>query len=93
MRTFVWVFAVACAPAAPPPAAHPVDTSPGTCDRACANLAALGCPEGKPSRGGVSCADVCTKMLIIRPMTLGCVEHAETRAGVRDCEGVRCADE
>ncbi len=45
---------------AAPPAPEEVDgAAPSACSRACAKLAALGCPEAKPTTGGASCIQVC----------------------------------
>jgi hypothetical protein len=41
----------------PPPAPSPVPS--GACAAACAHLAALGCPEAKPTPKGATCTDVC----------------------------------
>lgn len=57
------------------------------CTRACARLEAVGCPEGRPSRGGVTCTSVCGRNADILP--LACIGKATSVATVRAC-GVGC---
>ena len=57
------------------------------CGRACKALHALGCPEGEPSPGGVSCYAVCTRAgAAVNPT---CVAAARTLQDVHACN-VRC---
>jgi hypothetical protein len=86
-------------------AVAPVDAAPiviftvedaGTgepCDRACARLRLLGCPEGTPSDGGQSCVTVCqhaqgTHLTELKPE---CLAGAKTVLEVQACKTVRCA--
>lgn len=83
------VVAFACAPAAvtPKPIEHTAQTPQG---RACETLKALGCPEGSPSRSGLTCVEAWVKLEELRDMPSACVEAAQTVAAVRACGGVRC---
>jgi hypothetical protein len=65
-----------------------VNASP--CSKACANLRALGCPEGAPD-AGESCEVVC-KHTENGPFNLkpACLEAAKTVAAVRACKTVTC---
>jgi hypothetical protein len=81
------------APAQPPARPIPAGWQPGTCDAACARLARLGCPEADDTRTGIGCPALCVRVMAIRPLNLGCVEHATSRAEVRTCDGFRCLDD
>lgn len=70
--------------AAPAPA--PADV----CDEACAELAALGCPEALPA-GGQSCSRVCVHTLGgVFDLKPACIAAAHSRAEVRACGTVKC---
>jgi len=65
-RAIVAVAALACAllafrcgPPEEPMRPPPSDAAPALCDDACANLAALGCPEAEPTHDGATCEDIC----------------------------------
>lgn len=48
------------------------------CKRECAALAKLGCEEAKPTRGGMTCQDVCVAAAEVgAPPVPGCVEQAK----------------
>lgn len=77
-------------PNAPPPDVVFDDTTDGAsspCARACAKLSFFACPEGAPSRGGVTCTAVCQRNADLLPVA--CVNGATDVAGIRAC-GVRC---
>lgn len=60
------------------------------CEKACAQLVELGCPEGKPSARGVPCLDVCMSAVASGvDLEPECVAQAGDAAAVRRC-GVRC---
>lgn len=74
---------VHCLPAVPP---GPMPS----CEQACTRLIDLGCPEGAPSSGGVSCLEVCvTAVRAGVDLEPACVAQAADVASVRRC-GVRC---
>lgn len=84
----------ACAgsPSSPP---DEVDTRPSAiCTRACDNLHALGCPEAAPVDAGLTCYQVCARARANTHIDLKpeCLAAAPTRAAVRSCGTVRCAD-
>lgn len=61
------------------------------CGAACANLAALGCPEGAD---GPRCVDACahvTRSRLVREWSPGCQVRAHTREAARSCAGIVCA--
>lgn len=61
-----------------------------TCSQACANLRALGCPEGAPD-AGESCEVVC-RHTAAGPFNLNptCLQAAKNVAAVRACKTVSC---
>ena len=62
-----------------------------TCASACARLATLSCPEGRPTPSGASCLEVCLAARASRiALPIACVSRAKDVAAVRTC-GVRCA--
>lgn len=90
-------FVVACSASTTPQVICP-DTTPiytedeagaasSPCGRACANLVALGCPEGNPSASGASCYVVCRKAG--PALDADCVANAKTKAALAKCN-VRC---
>lgn len=62
------------------------------CPAQCARLSTLGCPEARPTAGGIPCEESCS-LLLVRglwtPDDVACVSAAETVARVRLCR-VRC---
>lgn len=60
------------------------------CGRACASLRRLDCPEGQPSRGGVSCYRTCLRMASLERIPAECWASAVTVDAVRACGLVRC---
>ncbi len=62
----------------------------GTCARACANLAKLGCPEATITDGGLSCQQVCEHAVGLFDMKPGCLVDAKSRAQVIHCGTVKC---
>lgn len=81
-------------PAAGTPLVVEVDGSPSAeqspCGRACASLRRLGCPEGQPSRKGVSCYRTCLEMASLERIPAECWASAGTVADLRACGRVRC---
>ena len=69
-----------------------VEAGAGDCASACANLSALGCPEGNPS-GGKSCAETCehTQSTHLTDLKPACLSAARTVADARACGSVACA--
>lgn len=63
-----------------------------SCPAQCARLSTLGCPEARPTAGGIPCEESCS-MLLVRgiwtPDDVSCVSAAETVDRVRLCR-VRC---
>lgn len=73
---------------APAPADAAADGSVGDqADRACHNLAALGCAEGGPH-----CLSAAEKVVAIGTyaIDLACAEKAKDKASVRACRGIIC---
>jgi len=72
--------------AGPPPAPSPTGSS---CADACAKLAALGCPEAKPTAKGASCTEVCQNTLG-SPVSLqpDCVVRASDCAAAEACAAI-----
>ena len=68
-------------------------TAGGDCAAACANLAALGCPEGAP-KSGQSCVEVCNhaQSSHLTDLKPACLAAAKTAADARACKTVKCAD-
>lgn len=101
IRVFV-ALAVACTPLPPhppqgdDPTAYPtssygVDAAGTPCERACARLDALHCPEAKPTKSGVACPALCERGQALEGMPTSCVAGAASIPAVRAC-GVRCAE-
>ncbi len=68
-------------------ASDDLEDAASPCGRACKTLRSLGCPEGAPSPGGVSCYRVCLRAgAMLDP---ACVAAAANPQGVRACH-VRC---
>lgn len=62
------------------------------CPEQCARLSTLGCPEARPTAGGIPCEESCSLLLvrgIWTPDDVACVSAAETVERVRLCR-VRC---
>lgn len=62
------------------------------CPEQCARLSTLGCPEARPTAGGIPCEESCSLLLvrgIWTPDDVACVSAAETVDRVRLCR-VRC---
>lgn len=78
-------------PSAQTPNAFGVDASGTSCAQACARLAALHCPESKPTKSGVECATICERGQGLEGMPTTCVAGATSIPAVRAC-GVRCAE-
>lgn len=59
------------------------------CERACARLAQLGCPEAKPTPGGGSCVSVCQNVEDSGIVTLDpeCVAKISSCAEIERCTG------
>jgi hypothetical protein len=60
------------------------------CSRACAQMRALGCPEGYKQDGGDSCDVICTRAMRTLSIAPSCIIDARTRAEVRSCGAIRC---
>lgn len=63
------------------------------CSMACMNLAAIGCPEGRPDEGGiVSCTDVCqkTQRMQLTDLRPACLLRARNKVEARACGTVAC---
>lgn len=61
------------------------------CAVACDHLKAIGCPEGKGSLAGHSCAPVCVESMNLRPLPLACWANASSQDAARACGSLRCA--
>lgn len=62
------------------------------CPAQCARLSTLGCPEARPTAGGIPCEESCSLLLvrgIWTPDDVACVSSAGTVERVRLCR-VRC---
>jgi len=94
----------ACTPIAPkppvsedpteyPPSSFGLEAGSGTpCESACARLAALHCPEAKPTKSGVACAELCARTeQRLENLPTTCVAGATSIPAVRAC-GVRCVE-
>lgn len=84
---------VACS-AQPTSPVAPVPTAPRapSCAAACANLERLGCPEARPTKGGLACVTICERASQIQDMRLACVVAASSFTALRACETVRCTE-
>jgi hypothetical protein len=83
------------APSDAPPPVTPLEPYGGpdgaagsTCERACARLAALGCPESKPNHSGDACPTICERVTALEheraPTSCGPqVRHRRGRARMR----------
>ena len=71
-------------PTLPPP---PSDAAPDLCGEACANLAALGCPEAEPTTDGATCEAVCLMAETSGVWTVdpGCLAEITDCAGIDSC--------
>ena len=56
------------------------------CGRACSNLKALGCPEGKSSL----CYRACVKQASLERIPVTCWTNAKTQDAARACDRLRC---
>lgn len=80
----------------PLPPYQPIGPGPGpveladACVRACANLAALGCPEGSGSLGGEPCSVTCQRASELRPLPVACWAAATSTAEAKACGSLRC---
>lgn len=91
------VATVACS-SSPPPAPNAPDEpdaaaargSSARCEKACARLSELGCPEARPTSSGESCPRVCLKALELRPLPLECWAGAGDVPSARGCGSLRC---
>ena len=72
-----------------PPGQDLPDASPSYV-AACANLAAIGCVDGKYETCGPLLQRMDEQRLTQRPINLGCLTTAKTIAAARACGGVRC---
>lgn len=61
------------------------------CPFACMKLDALGCPEGRPTRSGLTCEAVCVKATKLRTFDLACISSVASVDEIRRCDGIRCA--
>lgn len=93
----VVVSIVACYDATKPlPPYQPVGPGPGPvatadeCVRACANLAAVGCPEGSGSLGGEPCSVTCQRASELRPLPVTCWAASRSSAEAKACGSLRC---
>jgi len=64
--------------------------SASPCGKACANLATLHCPEGSPTKAGISCYRGCLSMAKQQRLPTKCWTDATSIASVRACGGIRC---
>lgn len=81
---------VGCAAPPPPPPVTPAPVLTPSCTTACANLERLGCPEARPTKGGLACVTICERASQIQDMRLGCVSSASNFTALLACETVRC---
>lgn len=84
MRYLALLLLAACSPAPVSPPA-PTTVDPGGCEKACAKLRELPCPEGKPQ-----CEEACVSAVKLRPLPLDCWADAGTKEAARACGGLRC---
>lgn len=59
MRIALLLLLLGCCPL---PRVELVGSQGDACSRACAKLSSLGCKEGSPTPGGISCYDVCMRV-------------------------------
>jgi hypothetical protein len=78
------------APDAGPPAPPPAPAPAGACAAACSRLAALGCPEAKPTPNGATCTDVCLNAEDsgVLSMQTDCVVQASDCPAARACAAI-----
>lgn len=71
--------------------AQALGDAPGdACSRACASLAAAGCPEALPTKGGETCPELCRRVIVEgHPLPASCLVGVSTPSQARAC-GVRC---
>lgn len=69
------------------PATLPDGAAASPCERACARLSALGCPEMGPA-----CVPTCVKVLAthLTPFDPDCIIGSVSVAEVRKCPAIRC---
>ena len=85
MRWLALLLAACGAPNLPP---HDYDLDEASAVSVCANLAALGCDEGRDDK----CVAVVTKVQTSRLTNLhtGCLAAAESKEAARRCRSVKC---
>jgi hypothetical protein len=79
---------MACGTSSPPPEPPIVERetqAPGPFVQVCANLRAVGCPEGDAPDGGNTCAQTLYRASWIAVVPTGCLIEAGTPAEVREC--------
>lgn len=70
----------------PPGPERPTGEGRGTpIGEACANMAALGCREGRPNRRNATCFEVQSVAAQSAPGPWDCIAKAQTREAVRGC--------
>jgi hypothetical protein len=76
-------------PDSPADASPPPPVTGASCADACAKLAALGCPEAKPTAKGATCVEVCQNTLG-SPVSLqpDCVVHASDCPAAAACAAI-----
>jgi len=62
------------------------------CGKACEALRAVGCPEGAPTKQGVSCYQGCLSMARHQRVPTACWISRTSREGVRQCGGIECPE-
>jgi hypothetical protein len=60
------------------------------CGRACESLRGVGCPEGFPTKQGVSCYRGCLSMARHQRVPTSCWTLSKTAEDVRRCGGIQC---
>lgn len=78
----------ACGGSVPSPEPHDFDLDEAPAIAVCANLAGLGCDEGRAK----NCVEVVEKVQRTRLTNLhtGCLASAESKEAARRCRSVRC---
>jgi hypothetical protein len=72
-----------------PPDVEPV-YPPSAVGEACANLRAIGCPEGQGSINGESCERTLTLATDLRPLPVTCWARARNDVEAKGCGSLRC---
>lgn len=62
-----------------------VDSGSAPYQRACANLARLGCPEASPGDAGLSCAQTLARAASLAEVPTACLSTASTVDAARAC--------